>query len=343
MKLQNGSGSIVCLDKTGKKRRKPYAVRITVGWRDGKQVRKYVGYYATQTEALMALAEYHQGGVNLDLNNLTVEKLFDHWMTRVEKKNLSNSVIRTHNMTKQRFGAIGKRYVKDVKAVHWQTWLDNIDLKPSSKGKIRSTVHQMLEYAVNNDILQKNYAKGLEINETVESTGAVFTEDELKVLWDNVDVKEVQHLLIMIYTGMRIGEMLAVHRSHINFEDGYITGGLKTKAGKNRIIPLHDEIIPLVKEQLGDNNWLIQSNRGTAMSYQNAAIYYNKALIKLGMKHKPHDCRKTAVSIMHSAGIPMEVIRVIVGHSGKGVTEKVYLFKTPRELVEYINTIKIDK
>lgn len=49
MKNQNGIGSIVCLDKTGKKRRKPFAVRITTGWKDGKQVRKYLGYYKTQT------------------------------------------------------------------------------------------------------------------------------------------------------------------------------------------------------------------------------------------------------------------------------------------------------
>ena len=341
MKLQNGSGSIVCLDTTGKKRRKPYAVRITTGWKDGKQIRKYIGYYSTQAEALVALAEYHNGGINLDFNNITVNELFDEWLKRIEKKKLSESVMRTHNMAKSRFGSLGKKRVKDVRSAHWQTWLDNIDLKPSSKGKIRSTIQQMLDFAVNNDIVNKNYAKHLDIEGKTESTGSVFTKEELDVLWANVDDKYVRQILIMIYTGMRIGEMLAINRTNIFFSGGYIVGGLKTKAGKDRIIPLHDKIIPLVKEQLGDNTWLIQSNRGTAMTYQNASTYYEKTFTKLGMKHKPHDCRKTAVSLMHSAGIPMEVIRVIVGHSGKGVTEKVYLYKTPQELVEYINTISI--
>lgn len=46
--------------------------------------------------------------------------------------------------------------------------------------------------------------------------------------------------------------------------------------------------------------------------------------------------------MMHSAGIPIVVIRVIVGHSGKGVTEKVYLYKTPYELVEVINKIEVN-
>lgn len=341
MKLQNGAGSIVCLDKTGKKRRKPYAVRITTGWKDGRQQRKYIGYYATQTEALMALAEYHNGGINIDFSNLTVKGLYDHWISRIEKKNLSESVMRGHNMAKTRLGSLAKRPVKDVKGIHWQTWLDNIDLKPGSKAKIRNTIHQMLEYAVNNDIVPKNYAKALEINEKVEKTGAVFTKEELAVLWENSHRNEVQQLLIMIYTGMRIGEMLTIHRKDIHFEEGYMVGGNKTANGKNRVIPLHDKIIPFVKQQLGDNTWLIQSTHRKAMTYQNASRKYHEVLTELGMKHKPHDCRKTGVSIMHSAGIPMEVVRIIVGHSGKGVTEKVYLYKEPKELVEYINKIKI--
>ena len=341
MKLQNGAGSIVCLDRTGKKRRKPYAVRITTGWKDGTQIRKYIGYYETQQAALIALAEYHNGGINLDFNNITVNELFDEWIKRIEKKKLSESVLRTHNMAKSRFGSLGKKRVKDIRSAHWQTWLDSIDLKPSSKGKVRSTIQQMLDFAVNNDIVNKNYAKNLDIEGKIEPTGSIFTKEELDVLWDNADDKHVRQILIMVYTGMRIGEMLAIHKDHIYFKYGYIIGGLKTKAGRDRVIPLHDKIIPLVKAQLGDNDWLIQSNRGTAMTYQNASTYYEKTFDRLGMKHKPHDCRKTAVSIMHSAGIPMEVIRVIIGHSGKGVTEKVYLYKTPFELVEYINTISI--
>jgi intergrase/recombinase len=62
---------------------------------------------------------------------------------------------------------------------------------------------------------------------------------------------------------------------------------------------------------------------------------------ELNMNHKIHDTRKTAVSIMHSAGIPMETVRMIVGHSAKGITESTYLYKTPQELVDAINTINI--
>ena len=341
MRNENGFGSIVCLDKTGKKRRKPWAVRITTGWKDGKQVRKYLGYYKTQTEALVALAEYHKNGVDVDLSKLTLDEIWERWLVKTEKKNLSESAMKTHKVAYKNLGKLLKMPIKDIKAAHLQAWMDDLDVKPGTKGKFKSTVSQLFEYALQNDIVTKNYAKFIEITEKVEQTGAVFTENEIKLLWENVDNDVAQQLLILIYTGMRIGEMLAVNREHINFEEGYIIGGSKTEAGKDRVIPLHDKIIPLVKNQLKDNRWLVQSNRGVAMSYSNASKTFNHFFDKFNFKHKIHDTRKTAVSLMHTSGIPMETIRVIVGHSGKGVTEKVYLYKEPKELVEVINTMEI--
>ena len=56
MKLPNGYGAVV---KLSGKRRKPYAARVTLKWtEDGKQIRKYLGFFRTRQEALKALANY---------------------------------------------------------------------------------------------------------------------------------------------------------------------------------------------------------------------------------------------------------------------------------------------
>lgn len=343
MKLQNGSGSIVCLDKTEKKRRKPWAVRITIGWKNGKQVRKYLGYYTTQTEALIALAEYHKNGVDIDLTKLTLDDVYKRWIKRVEKKNLSESVLRTHTMAYNKMGTLLNKQIKKIKTEHLQTWLENLDVKPSTKGKIKSTLIQVFEYAATNDIVAKNYAKYLEVNEKIEKTGAIFTTTEIQQLWKNRDRYESRVLLLMIYTGMRIGELLAVKREDINFDEQYITGGSKTEAGKNRVIPIHNDLMDLVQQQLGDNDWLVQNVHGGKTAYGVMHVHHTAFMNEIGQMHKFHDARKTAVSLMHSAGIPMETIRVIVGHSGKGVTEKVYLYKTAKELVDAINLMKINE
>ena len=338
MRMANGSGSIV---KLSGNRRKPYAVRITQGWRDGKQHRKYLGYYKTQMEAMAALADYHKSGVNLDMSNKTLVEIYDVFMKRVEKKNLSRGVMNTHNMVYRRLGKLGDKPMKEIKKAHLQTWLDAIDLKPGSKKQLRSSLVQVFEYAFSNDIVQKNYAKGLEIDGKVEKTGSIFTADQVKTLWEHKENQTVQYILILIYTGLRISELLEIHKDNIHLDKNYMVGGMKTKAGKNRIIPIHHAIKPFIEAQLKEGNYIINSTHGGAMSYSGIKSKFDRAMERFDWNHTIHDTRKTAVSIMHGAKIPMETIRIIVGHSGKGVTEQVYLSKEPWELVEAINTIEI--
>lgn len=343
MRNENGFGSIVCLDKTGKKRRKPWAVRITRGWKDGKQVRKYIGYYRTQTEALVALAEYHKSGVDIDLSKLTLKELFEHWLKEQEKRNITEKAKKNHYVAYNRLGKLGDVPINKIKATHLQQWMDEIELKPSTKGKLKSTMGMVFEYATQNDIIGKNYAKFIKIEEKVEKTGAIFTDEEIKTLWEHSDDKIARILLILIYTGMRIGEILHMTKDTIYLDESYMVGGSKTEAGKDRVIPIHKDILPLVKTQLSDNKWLVQNSRGNPVHYTNLGVETRQYLEKLNMNHRFHDTRKTAVSLMHSSGIPMETIKIIVGHAGYDVTDKVYLYKNIHELVATINKVKIEK
>lgn len=340
MRNSNGFGSIVCLDKTGKKRRKPWAVRLTTGWKDGKQVRKYLGYYKTQREALLALAEYHNNGYDIDLSKITLGEVYERWIKRIEP-NVSKNVLISHNMAYHRFDRMANIPITKLKADQLQDWMDSIeDLSAGSKKRLKSTMIQIWKYAMKNDIVDNNYAEYIEVKEKIEKTGKVFTDVEIQTLWDNVDDPIAQWILILMYTGMRIGELLAMTADNIYLDKHYMIGGSKSEAGIDRVIPIHDAILPLVEKQLGKAKYLMRDEKGRKLSYAKALEQFKHFMMNHHWDHLPHDTRKTAVSMMHSAGIPIEVIRVIVGHSGKGITEKVYLYKTPYELVESINKIK---
>ena len=339
MRHQNGFGSIV---KLGGKRRKPYAVRLTVGWKDDKQIRKYLGYYATEKEALIALADYHKNGYDINLSKLTVVEVYERWIKRIESK-VSPKLLTSHKMTYTRLGKLANVPIVNVKADQLQDWMDNItDLSSGSKLQIKSTMSQIWKYAVKNDIVSNNYVEHVEIERNTERKGKIFTAEEIKFLWDNTDHDTARWVLILIYTGMRIGELLSITSDTIHLDEQYMVGGLKTKAGIDRVIPIHDAILPLVKKQLEHSKYLIHNDEGRKVSYSKALTSFKELMDYNKWEHLPHDTRKTAVSLMHSAGVPIETIRVIVGHSGKGVTEKVYLYKTPSELVEMVNRVKID-
>ena len=335
---QNGFGSIT---KLGGNRRKPYAVRITTGWKDGRQVRKYLGFYASEAEALIALAEYHKGGYNLEMSNLTLGEVYDRWISRIEGK-ASKNVLNSHNMAKVRFGRMENVPMVNLKADQLQDWMDGItDLGPGTKRKVKSTMLQLWKYALKNDIVSTNYAEHIEVESKSEPVGEIFTEKEIKTLWANSDDITAKWILILMYTGMRIGELLKMTADNIHLEEQYMIGGSKTDAGRNRVIPIHDKILPLVKEQLSRSKYLMNDINGKEYYYDKALTDFKEYMAHLGWEHLPHDTRKTAVSLMHGAGIPIETIRIIVGHSGKGVTEQVYLRKTPKELVEAINKVEI--
>lgn len=339
MRHENGFGSIV---KLSGNRRKPYAVRITVGWKDGKQVRKYLGYYKSEAEALIALAEYHKEGYDIDMSKFTLREVFDEWFKTQEKRNLSKSVLATHRMAYNRLGSLGNIPIKNIKAATLQKWYDGIDLKPASKGKVKSTLTMVYDYATNNDIVSKNYAKFMKMDEKIEKVGKVYTEEEIKLLWERKDQESARILLILMYTGLRVGELLNINRDDIHFDKQYMIGGLKTEAGRDRVIPIHNKIMPLIREQLGDNKWVIQARHGGQRHY-NVLLNQNiKFMRKFGLDHKFHDTRKTAISLMHTAGIPIETVKIIVGHIGDNVTEKIYLYKNPEELVKVINKVEIN-
>lgn len=342
MKHENGYGSVICLDKTGKKRRKPYAVRLTTGWKDGKQQRKYLGYYRSQKEARQALAEYNKLGFNIDDAKLTLNEVYDRWISRIENTS-SDNVLASHKMAKVRFDKLGDKQLSTIKADHLQDWMDDIDLKAGSKKRLKSTMLQLYKYAIKNDLATTNYATYIEIKDKTEKKGIIFTDDEIKTLWNHSDAMAAQWILILIYTGMRIGELLSLTADTIHLEDGYAIGGSKSEAGIDRVIPFHRDILPFVKNHLGNAKNLMRDEKGRLLSYNKALGIFKKFMIdhKLNPEHLPHDTRKTAVSLMHSNGIPMETIRVIVGHSGKGVTETVYLYKEPKELVDIVNTLDI--
>lgn len=46
----------------------------------------------------------------------------------------------------------------------------------------------------------------------------------------------------MIYTGFRIGEVFTILKENVHLDEGYIIGGIKTEAGKDRIVPLPPQI-----------------------------------------------------------------------------------------------------
>lgn len=204
--------------------------------------------------------------------------------------------------------------------------------------KLKTLFSQLYQFRIENDIVDKDYSKFVEAGEMITKIKRMpFSDEEIQLLWDNIDKPYVDSILIMIYTSMRVGELLIIETKNIDLEKRIMIRGIKTKAGTNRTIPIHEKLVPLIDMS---KEYLITSPTGKKMSYNHYIQRQFTLLMKeLKMNHLPHDCRYTTATLLDNTKVDRTLIELIFGHSSSDVTERVYTHKTSGQLVEVINKI----
>ena len=141
--------------------------------------------------------------------------------------------------------------IKDIKTKHLQEAMDNCSRGQATKKKIKYLFGQMFAYALQNDIISKDYSQFVDIGkDTTENKREPFSNKEIELLWKHLyDIEFIDTILIMIYSGFRIGELLELKVENIDLTNRIMTGGLKTEAGKNRLVPIHPKILPLIEKR----------------------------------------------------------------------------------------------
>ncbi len=336
MKNPNGYGSIY---KLAGNRRRPWTARVTVGWTDeGKQKYKNIGYYEERSEAMIALAQYNNDPYDLDSNKITFAEVYQKWSEEKFPK-ISDSNIRGYKTSFNKCSMLHGMKFKQIRKMHMQRVINENDhLSYQVRMKLKTLFSQLYQFGIENDIVEKDYSKFVEAGEqTTKIIRMPFTDAEIELLWRNLDRPYVDTILIMIYSGMRVGELLSIKSANVDVDKQIMIGGIKTKASINRTIPIHNKILPLINL---NNEYLVVSPTGKKMSYNNyIQRQFTPIMKELGMNHLPHDCRHTTATKLDNAGVDRTIVKLILGHTSNDVTERVYTHKTPEQLLSAINKI----
>ncbi len=340
MKNPNGYGSIF---KLSGKRRKPWAVRITTGWtEEGKQIYGYLGYYKTRPEAVAALADYNKNPYDLSEDKMTYKDMYELFKKeRFPKFTKQNKNI--YNMSFNLSSKLHDLIFKDIRKHHMQSVIDNCDKSHETKKKIKTLFNQLYKIGMENDLVEKDYARFVEMPSNITpSERKPFSVDEIDLLWDNVGkVDYVDTILIMIYTGLRPGELVEIKKETVNLEERFFRGGFKTVAGTNRIIPIHKKIHHLIdRRMMCRSDYLITNNEGYKMTYDAYYNAFNKVINQLKLDHKPHNCRHTFATMMDNSGANKISIKRIMGHASQNVTDSVYTHKDVEQLIIAIDMLE---
>lgn len=193
----------------------------------------------------------------------------------------------------------------------------------STQKKCRVLMSQLYQYAIKREMASTDYSRYVEIDRHHPVyKKRPFTVREINRLWRASDSDVVQDVLILIYTGLRIGEYLALRPQDIKIRERYLDiRHSKTEAGIRRV-PISKKILPFLEAR--------KDRRSICLSptYDSFRRRFDSTLKQLSMHHSPHECRHTLASMLDSAGVNDTTVKMILGHARRGVTKAVYTHKT---------------
>ena len=370
-RLPNGFGQIS--EIKNQTLRNPFRAMVTVG-KDSKgrpicKPLKPVAFFPTYSDAYEALVNYNKNPYDLN-PAISVKELYEKWSEAYFATLKNKSSERSITSAWSYCSSIYDMRAMDVRARHIKGCMDEGvaivkgEVKSPSAGtktRIKSMFNLMLDYALEYEIVDRNYSRTFNISDDILDEKAKskrghipMTDEEIKILWDNVDLKQyVDVVLIQAYSGWRPQELGLLELENINLGDWTFKGGMKTEAGTNRIVPIHPRIRHLVERKYNEavslgSKYLInctdtKTQRSSLMfTYDKYQKRFVKLVKELGLneEHRPHDPRIHFVTMAKDSGVDEYAIKYMVGHAITDITERVYTHRELEWLQEEILKIK---
>lgn len=339
MRLPNGYGSVT---KLSGNRRRPYIIKKTEGYNEkGHPNIKIIGYAETRTEGLQMLAEYNSDPYDIDAAKITTLEVIERYKESRKYIRLSDSTKKTYETYIRRLKPHYNVPYRNLNGGQMQQLIDN-ESSYSTQGNFRNVLKNLDDFAIKNDIITTGYAQTLYVDPAIaKRKSKIFSEEEIKTLWKNTHKPGVQDVLIMIYTGFRISGVFEMKIENVNLEDETLQGGVKTVAGKDRIVPIHPKILPFIKEKIANapGEHLLYDKHRTYHTYHTFREYFDDVMERFKLDHVPHDTRHTFRSRLDNAGANKTSIDLLMGHKSSDIGERVYTHKTLEQLHETIKLL----
>jgi integrase/recombinase XerD len=138
----------------------------------------------------------------------------------------------------------------------------------------------------------------------------------------------------LFYTGVRVSELVRIKKSDIIFEEGFVK--VYGKGGKERIVPLPEELLREIKEYIKNINGEVIF----PLSTRQVERIIKEAAKKAGINKKitPHVLRHSLATTLLSKGVDIRYIQELLGHSSLSITQ-IYTHVVPTQLKEIYNKI----
>ena len=335
-KRENGSGSIV---------RRRYAhhtayvayVPATYVLESGKPRRIYnnLGSYATRAEAREALRRWAKNPVTAA--PVTVQQAYEQWYKTMEittkPQTVRVYVTAWQRAQKVQDGAFVQRMIRDVSAGELRTVVAGLyaQYAKSTAFLSRRVLGATFKHAYENDYVERDNMQFVSIRTEDEAPKIrAFSNGEFQLLKEHwAEAPGGDAMLALCYLGFRVSAFCELDVSDYDPAQHTIRGGIKTAAGRGRIVPVHPDIIPIVERWAAAGPGPLYRNpKGKRYSAQLFRLQvWGPAREALGLPDDltPHSARHTFATRLAAAGARPEDIARMIGHTNYKTTSDIYV------------------
>lgn len=331
----NGQGTVY-------KRGDRYVAVVTVGYRcDGKRITRSK-LFTKKSDAIAALPGMHAQPL-ADREKITFQAAYDRMMEthaqRIGKKTADGYMYAIRH-----FGDLLVRQLTEIKTDDLQAAVSACKFGTRTRENMKAAASLTMKWAVQNDIITKNYADYIVIQKEESTEREPFTMDEVRQIYDAVGlVPYADYILCLIFTGFRPNEMFSLKKE--NCHGAYFIGGSKTAAGKNRIVPIPPVIAPIVARQLeSPSEYIFPARDGGKMdlSHFRTRDYY-PALDRIGVTSRPpYACRHTYATMLKNIDAPNVDKQRLMGHTSYTMTAH-YTHSDIKSLTAITDELNVEK
>ena len=276
------------------------------------------------------------------LDRMTHEGLFGQelihlYFSNLYRRRLSKSTIKIYEDTL--FGFIkflkanGRHYIETVVREDIGAYVEHEQDRGMSLSTVNTrsrAVYAFLQFLADRDVINARVLKRkirVKLPETLPR--AIDPEDIRALLAVLSDSRDRAVILILLRTGMRIGELLNTKLVDVNLTERRIDIYEAQKNRVGRVVYISDDALAALKHWLkvrkGVGDYIFCGFRGRPLSYEAARAMFIRYLVKAGLGHKGytlHALRHTFASELLNAGMRLECLQQLLGHSSIEMTRR---------------------
>lgn len=340
-KRENGSGSIVRRKLVNGTKYVVYAP-AKYSFSDGQMTatRQRLGSFDKKSDARAALDDFLKHPSTK--YNYTLRQIYEGWkaiaFADIQQQTITNYTTCWDKICQCPSPAIADKRVRDITTSELRQVLDYYtagggaakSLSKSYITKIKALFTQLYSYALENNIVDRNYAALVKLPKMRDGETRAFTSLEFSTLaksWASVPGGDACYVLC--YTGWRVSEFCELTRFSYDPQKQFLRGGMKTDAGYDRIVPIHPKIRPIIDRWYAACTGPLYPRKNGKAHTKDSFLrtVWRPCMAALGLPDDltPHSARHTCATRLSEAGVPPEDIQRIMGHADYSMTANVYI------------------